>query len=250
MESYSLVTYSANSRNPSQFYNQHHFLNTSFPQSFTPTVPSFSPTSTMQSSRFDRINTASTEPRQKKRRATQPTSNPPTRHEFPTPILPSQNISDSRQSQEQAKDQNRLTASSMAPSPDTSLKGVQAPSTGFTPPTYSPNFTFPSPSQSHQNPQTMPGHMGSTVGPSSNPNIDPSLEMFSVPTPAGITTQGYDQPTPGAASASGSAQTDPDKDPFLSLLEQLAENEVSRGGPSELDFFLSGQTGVGSGNGK
>ena len=29
-----------------------------------------------------------------------------------------------------------------------------------------------------------------------------------------------------------------EKDPFLSLLEQLAENENSRGGPSELDFFL------------
>jgi len=28
-------------------------------------------------------------------------------------------------------------------------------------------------------------------------------------------------------------------DPFLSLLEQLAENEQSRGGPSELDFYLS-----------
>jgi hypothetical protein len=38
--------------------------------------------------------------------------------------------------------------------------------------------------------------------------------------------------------------TDPDsKDPFLQLLEQLAENEVSRGGPSELDFFLGGQSG-------
>jgi hypothetical protein len=31
-------------------------------------------------------------------------------------------------------------------------------------------------------------------------------------------------------------------DPFLALLEQLAENEQSRGGPSELDFFLSGAT--------
>ncbi|KIW05363.1 uncharacterized protein PV09_03879 [Verruconis gallopava] len=31
-----------------------------------------------------------------------------------------------------------------------------------------------------------------------------------------------------------------DVDPFLALLEQLAENEQSRGGPSELDFFLSG----------
>jgi hypothetical protein len=62
--------------------------------------------------------------------------------------------------------------------------------------------------------------------------------MLSMPTP-------YEQqPTPGAGSTSGaSAHTDPDsKDPFLSLLEQLAENEVSRGGPSELDFFLSGQS--------
>ncbi len=31
-----------------------------------------------------------------------------------------------------------------------------------------------------------------------------------------------------------------EKDPFLSLLEQLAENEHSQGGPSELDFFLTG----------
>jgi hypothetical protein len=63
--------------------------------------------------------------------------------------------------------------------------------------------------------------------------------MLSMPTP-------YEQqPTPGAGSTSGaSVHTDPDsKDPFLSLLEQLAENEVSRGGPSELDFFLSGQSG-------
>ena len=30
-----------------------------------------------------------------------------------------------------------------------------------------------------------------------------------------------------------------EKDPFLNLLEQLAENENSRGEASELDFFLS-----------
>lgn len=39
----------------------------------------------------------------------------------------------------------------------------------------------------------------------------------------------------GTAASSGE-----EKDPFLSLLEQLAENEHSRGGPSELDFFLGG----------
>jgi hypothetical protein len=30
-----------------------------------------------------------------------------------------------------------------------------------------------------------------------------------------------------------------EKDPFLKLLEQLAENENSQLGPSELDFFLT-----------
>ena len=51
--------------------------------------------------------------------------------------------------------------------------------------------------------------------------------------------------TPGARSvgehSNGTAGTD-EKDPFLSLLEQLAENENSMRGPSELDFFLSGGT--------
>lgn len=52
--------------------------------------------------------------------------------------------------------------------------------------------------------------------------------------------------TPGGRSngessgTTGEGQTE--KDPFLSLLEQLAENEHSRGGPSELDFFLNGGT--------
>lgn len=49
--------------------------------------------------------------------------------------------------------------------------------------------------------------------------------------------------TPGARSngeSTGTTGTESEKDPFLSLLEQLAENEHSRGGPSELDFFLSG----------
>lgn len=50
-------------------------------------------------------------------------------------------------------------------------------------------------------------------------------------------------PTPGGMSVSNeSTHTDPDKDPFLSLLEQLAQNDVGNGqGPSDLDFFLSGQ---------
>lgn len=48
--------------------------------------------------------------------------------------------------------------------------------------------------------------------------------------------------TPGGRS-NGESTGEGEKDPFLSLLEQLAENEHSRGGPSELDFFLSGGNG-------
>jgi hypothetical protein len=50
--------------------------------------------------------------------------------------------------------------------------------------------------------------------------------------------------TPGAQSQTSGSHTGGsetgslEKDPFLSLLEQLAENENSQGGPSELDFFL------------
>ena len=56
--------------------------------------------------------------------------------------------------------------------------------------------------------------------------------------------QGVDQQTPGGLSQSAeSAHTDMDKDPFLSLLEQLAQNDGSaNGGPSDLDFFLNSQT--------
>lgn len=46
--------------------------------------------------------------------------------------------------------------------------------------------------------------------------------------------------TPGGRS---NGESEGEKDPFLSLLEQLAENEQSRGGPSELDFFLGASNG-------
>ncbi|KAJ4378455.1 hypothetical protein N0V86_006158 [Didymella sp. IMI 355093] len=103
---------------------------------------------------------------------------------------------------------------------------------------FSPKFSFsPLPQFASLAPSPVPraAHLSSN-NDTQTAHFDP---MLSMPTP-------YDQqPTPGAGSTSGaSVHTDPDsKDPFLSLLEQLAENEVSRGGPSELDFFLSGQSG-------
>lgn len=59
--------------------------------------------------------------------------------------------------------------------------------------------------------------------------------------------------TPGAQSQTSATHTTAgsegasEKDPFLSLLEQLAENENSQGGPSELEFFLTG-TGAAEGD--
>lgn len=49
--------------------------------------------------------------------------------------------------------------------------------------------------------------------------------------------------SPGTKSNNGSTTTQgEEKDPFLSLLEQLAENEqrINNGGSNELDFFLTG----------
>ncbi|OGM44365.1 Zn(II)2Cys6 transcription factor [Aspergillus bombycis] len=80
-------------------------------------------------------------------------------------------------------------------------------------------------------------------------------EPFNAPTPPSqpqYATFPFEASVPGAAltpdaqsqgSASGAGagpgdQSSSEKDPFLSLLEQLAENEHSQGGPSELDFFL------------
>ncbi|BCS28956.1 transcription factor domain-containing protein [Aspergillus puulaauensis] len=52
------------------------------------------------------------------------------------------------------------------------------------------------------------------------------------------------QPSSGAGAGqntgAAAAAANEEKDPFLSLLEQIAENEHSQGGPSELDFFLEG----------
>jgi hypothetical protein len=78
-------------------------------------------------------------------------------------------------------------------------------------------------------------------------SFDPMLGMPQMGLSTSQTMQGFsfDQSqqamTPGGKSTGDSTGSREEKDPFLSLLEQLAENEHSRGGPSELDFFLSGQ---------
>ena len=62
--------------------------------------------------------------------------------------------------------------------------------------------------------------------------------------PAPPTASNRTAPSPGDRSNNGSNSTTQgdEKDPFLSLLEQLAENEqrINNGGSNELDFFLTG----------
>ncbi|KAJ5355508.1 uncharacterized protein N7496_012720 [Penicillium cataractarum] len=78
------------------------------------------------------------------------------------------------------------------------------------------------------------------------PPSNPQYATFPFDTAA--TTQSGAALTPGAQSQTSGSHTASsetgtgslEKDPFLSLLEQLAENEHSQGGPSELDFFLTG----------
>ncbi|KAK1760621.1 nitrogen assimilation transcription factor nit-4 [Echria macrotheca] len=90
-----------------------------------------------------------------------------------------------------------------------------------------------------------------TPGPSASQTYDPMFgelptNAFSSPAPwvveeGGRTKSG--RPTsPGDGSHHGSAVSGSaeEKDPFLSLLEQLAENESAMGVGTELDFFLSG----------
>lgn len=115
-------------------------------------------------------------------------------------------------------------------------------------PPFSPSFTF----DQLQSPQVPPPDTfedpmfgGMPTGMPTTP-FDPSQQQQQPPTHhqaqqqhgQHVIPQQNVAHTPGAASASGSTHTDSDKDPFLTLLEQLAENE-QRGGPNELDFFLS-----------
>ncbi|KAI9751366.1 MAG: hypothetical protein M4579_006107 [Chaenotheca gracillima] len=116
----------------------------------------------------------------------------------------------------------------------------------------SPNMTH----MNHPNGNTFPHDLNYTFNnnipqiPDSSP-FSPSQQFMTPSFPAsgiaaathpfGFDTHHQQQPvmTPSAHSQSGSL--DAEHDPFLSLLEQLADNEHSRGGPSELDYFLSAQ---------
>ncbi|PGH16389.1 hypothetical protein AJ79_01720 [Helicocarpus griseus UAMH5409] len=121
-----------------------------------------------------------------------------------------------------------------------------------------PNFPFspnPFPSDALFNldltPQSYPQYATFPFDPQHQPHTNPSqpgIAMMASSTTA-LTPGAQSQGSHGTTTASDNGSVE--KDPFLSLLEQLAENEQnSQGGPSELDFFLAASAGVeGDGNG-
>ncbi|KAK2778856.1 hypothetical protein FQN52_002671 [Onygenales sp. PD_12] len=110
----------------------------------------------------------------------------------------------------------------------------------LTPQSYPQYATFPfdPQHQPHTNP-SQPGVIGIGFGMPGMPGMNQVGGATTALTP-GAQSQGSHGTT--SASDTGSAA---EKDPFLSLLEQLAENEQnSQGGPSELDFFLAASGAV------
>ena len=167
------------------------------------------------------------------------------------------------------KMQRRSTIPSLQPSKDLP---PQTPSLAHPQPFLTPTTPFHFPPQQSNQQQTQPRplpptHHHSFLEPSStpaqnvfdfsvpfSPSFTPNLDLAS-PLPPGQSANvfGFSNEvaqTPGAGSnfdSSTDGGVGGEKDPFLSLLEQLAENEHSRGGPSELDYFLgiTGNNGEG-----
>jgi len=123
---------------------------------------------------------------------------------------------------------------------------------------YSPGYRhFTSAPGSGSNQNQNPNHMGDSgdfdpmfgtlpTNAFSSPAAwhgDDGQSRINLPGAAPPRVAGKAAPSPGTGSNNGSSTTHgEEKDPFLSLLEQLAENEqrINSGGSGELDFFLTG----------
>lgn len=141
------------------------------------------------------------------------------------------------QTEAQPETTQPLTAMNGHPDP-TTHHHLQNPT--FTQSALSPSFNF-SPMQ-----QAMP--INPQTHASASTNMDPEAKWCPFPVAQQQQQQqqqgtAADHQTPSGLSQSAeSAHTDPDRDPFLTLLEQLAQNDGSADGrPSDLDFFLNGQ---------
>lgn len=187
--------------------------------------------------------------------------------QFTTPMAPTQYMTQNTMPPTTRKSKKRRLTTSVMPYPTPSaetssgsiLERTQSYDTAL--PT---QMQEPAPQQQQPQPQTHPDFLPPATDPSQPVNDQSQTLTQSVfsptfnfsPLPAGIGMpndfnpydtlyggQGFDHQTPSGLSASAeSAHTDPDKDPFLSLLEQLAENDGAGGaGMADLDLFLNGQ---------
>ncbi|KAH3467771.1 hypothetical protein KXW89_005270 [Aspergillus fumigatus] len=126
---------------------------------------------------------------------------------------------------------------SFSPPPPSAMFGFSPPAflteslpVAPTPPSHPQYATFPFDSSSSNN------------NNNNNNNSNHQTHTGQTIMTPGAQSQASSSHTAGAGGgSSGSEAGSIEKDPFLSLLEQLAENEQnSAGGPSELDFFLGG----------
>ncbi|KAL3480007.1 fungal-specific transcription factor domain-containing protein [Aspergillus californicus] len=109
---------------------------------------------------------------------------------------------------------------------------------GGGPSIFSPQFPHPtSLTQSHQQP--LP-HFQIQMQYATFPFESTPVPVVESPESQNSTNPGCAGPSSAGGTAGTTAGAGEEKDPFLSLLEQIAENEHSHGGPSELDFFLDG----------
>ncbi|KAH6690623.1 fungal-specific transcription factor domain-containing protein [Plectosphaerella plurivora] len=124
--------------------------------------------------------------------------------------------------------------------------GQGVPSLAGTP--FSPQFSFHTPGGPGEGGPYDPMFGGLPTNAFSSPAAwhgeDGNLnKLAAVPAAAAAAAGNTTAPSPGAKSTNGSTGTGPgdEKDPFLSLLEQLAENEGQFArGPGEFDFFFGG----------
>ncbi|KAI1207319.1 uncharacterized protein F4807DRAFT_184513 [Annulohypoxylon truncatum] len=118
---------------------------------------------------------------------------------------------------------------------------------------FSPSYHYATPSPSGDNESSLGVGVGVGVASAYDPMFGTvPTNTFSSPTPwhggtgANGSGEGDHAPSPGAGSTSTTTTTSgagEEKDPFLSLLEQLAESEHAIGQGKEIDFFLAGAQG-------
>ncbi|KAK8158795.1 fungal-specific transcription factor domain-containing protein [Phyllosticta citrichinensis] len=125
------------------------------------------------------------------------------------------------------------TTATPAPSNSSTVVPPSAANNAATTPSFDAIFSIPTPHYAEQPSPPAQAAAADTNASTSKTATAADASAYAYAPPSA----NNQPPTPGAASAAGSTQSE--EDPFLVFLQQLTDNEASRGGPSDLDFFLS-----------